>query len=142
MTGVLGEEQEFTDTAYSLLTSQREHLTQRMNNLANAPSTGTGQDDLEREAHADNLRSQLRSVEAAKNRLYFGRIDGDSGDTHRIGRIGLRTESGDMALIDWRAPNAAPFYQSTTANRMDTILRRRISIKAIGAQQVVTHVDD
>ena len=142
MTGVLGEEQEFTDTAYSLLTSQREHLTQRMNNLANAPSTGTGQDDLEREAHAENLRSQLRSVEAAKNRLYFGRIDGDSGDTHRIGRIGLRTESGDMALIDWRAPNAAPFYQATTANRMDTILRRRISIKAIGAQQVVTHVDD
>ncbi len=142
MSGVLGEEQEFTDTAYSLLASQREHLTTRMNNLAHAPSTGTGQDDHEREAHADNLRSQLRSAEAAKNRLYFGRIDSDTGETHRIGRIGLRTESGDMALIDWRAPNAAPFYQATTANRMSTVLRRRISIKAVDGKQVVTHVDD
>jgi DNA helicase IV len=142
MSGVLDEEQEFTDTAYALLTSQHEHLTTRMNNLAHALSTGTGQDDLEREAHADNLRSQLRSVEAAKNRLYFGRIDSDTNEIHRIGRIGLRTQSGDMALIDWRAPNAAPFYQATTANRMNTVLRRRISIKSVDGRQVVTHVDD
>ena len=142
MSGVLGEEQEFTDTAYSLLDSHREHLTTRMNNLAHSPSTGTGQDDLEREAHADNLRSQLRSVEAAKNRLYFGRIDSDDQDTHRIGRIGLRTQSGDIALIDWRAPNAAPFYQATTANRMNTALRRRISITPIDGKQIVSHVDD
>ena len=142
MSGVLKDEQEFTDTAYSLLAAQREHLTNRMNNLALAASTGTGQDDLEREAHADNLRSQLRSAEAAKDRLYFGRIDSDTQDIHRIGRIGLRTETGDMALIDWRAPNAAPFYQATTANRMNTVLRRRISIKSIDGKQVVTHVDD
>jgi len=142
MTGVLGEEQIFTDTAYSLLASQREHLTTRMNNLADAPSTGTGQDDLEREAHADNLRSQLRSVDAARNRLYFGRIDSDTQETHRIGRVGLRTDSGDIALIDWRAPNAAPFYQATTANRMNTVLRRRISIKSVNGKQLVTHVDD
>jgi DNA helicase IV len=142
MSNVLDDEQEFTDTAYSLLSAQREHLSTRMTNLALAASTGTGQDDLEREAHADNLRSQLRSVEAAKDRLYFGRINSDTQETHRIGRIGLRTESGDMALIDWRAPNAAPFYQATTAHRMNTVLRRRISIKSIEGKQVVTHVDD
>lgn len=142
MSSVVDDEQEFTDTAYSLLAAQREHLSKRMNDLAQAPSTGTGQDDLEREAHADNLRSQLRSAEAAKERLYFGRINSDTDETHRIGRIGLRTESGDMALIDWRAPNAAPFYQATTANRMGTVLRRRISIKYIDGKQVVTHVDD
>lgn len=136
------QEQEFTDTAYDLLNAQRNHLETRLSALQSAPSTGTGQDDLEREAHADNLRGQMRSVEAAENRLYFGRIDSDDQLVHRIGRIGLRTPDGEMALIDWRAPNAAPFYQATTANRMNTALRRRISTKRVGGQHVVTHIDD
>lgn len=142
MGSTVNQEQEFTDTAYQLLNSQRKHLQSRLSALQSAPSTGTGQDDLEREAHADNLRGQMRSAEAAENRLYFGRIDSDDQVVHRIGRIGLRTPDGEMALIDWRAPNAAPFYQATTANRMNTALRRRISTKQVDGNHVVTHVDD
>lgn len=142
MGGTVEQEQEFTDTAYQLLADLREHLAQRLTTLSNAPSTGTGQDELEREAHAENLHSQMRSAEAAENRLYFGRIDGDDHVVHRIGRIGLRTPDGDMALIDWRAPNAAPFYQATTAERMGTRLRRRISTKHMSGKNTVTHVDD
>lgn len=142
MGSTVNQEQEFTDTAYSLLNAQRKHLQSRLGALQSAPSTGTGQDDLEREAHADNLRGQMRSAEAAENRLYFGRIDSDDQVVHRIGRIGLRTPDGEMALIDWRAPTAAPFYQATTAHRMNTALRRRISTKKVDGHHVVTHVDD
>jgi DNA helicase IV len=140
--GTVKQEQDFTDYAYDLLTDLNTYLAKRMESIQNAQSTGTGQDDLEREAHSDNLRSQIISAEAARNRLYFGRIDSDDKDVHRIGRIGLRTPDGDMALIDWRAPNAAPFYQATTAHRMNTTLRRRISTKLIDGHNVVTHVDD
>lgn len=142
MGGTVEQEQEFTDDAYTLLHTLQEYLSQRLNTIQSAPSTGTGQDDLEREAHVDNLRSQIRSADAAENRLYFGRIDGDDHSIHRIGRIGLRTPDGEMALIDWRAPNAAPFYQATTAERMNTVLRRRISTKVINQRNTVTHVDD
>ena len=142
MPGTVKQEQDFTDYAYDLLTDLNTYLAKRMESIQNAQSTGTGQDDLEREAHSDNLRSQIISAEAARNRLYFGRIDSDDKDVHRIGRIGLRTPDGDMALIDWRAPNAAPFYQATTAHRMNTTLRRRISTKLIDGHNVVTHVDD
>ena len=142
MGGTVEQEQEFTDDAYLLLHALQRYLSGRLNTIQSAPSTGTGQDDLEREAHADNLRSQIRSAEAAESRLYFGRIDGDDNSIHRIGRIGLRTPDGEMALIDWRAPNAAPFYQATTAERMNTTLRRRISTKLIDQRNTVTHVDD
>ncbi len=142
MGGTVEQEQEFTDDAYQLLHTLQAYLSQRLESIQSAPSTGTGQDDLEREAHADNLLSQIRSAEAAENRLYFGRIDGDDQSVHRIGRIGLRTPDGEMALIDWRAPNAAPFYQATTAERMNTALRRRISTKVVNHRNTVTHVDD
>lgn len=142
MGGTVEQEQEFTDDAYELLHTLQKYLAQRLDTIQTAPSTGTGQDDLEREAHADNLISQIRSANAAENRLYFGRIDGDDSSIHRIGRIGLRTPDGEMALIDWRAPNAAPFYQATTAVRMNTTLRRRISTKLIDQHNTVTHVDD
>lgn len=142
MSGTVEQEQLFTDTAYDLLHNLQNHLAKRLNDLQSAPSTGTGQDDLEREAHADNLLTQMRSASAAENRLYFGRIDSDNNSVHRIGRIGLRTPDGELALIDWRAPNAAPFYQATTAERMNTTLRRRISSKLVDHRNVVTHVDD
>lgn len=140
--GTVEEEQEFTDDAYRLLHGLQNYLVQRLDNIQSAPSTGTGQDDLEREAHTGNVQSQIRSAAAAESRLYFGRIDSDDDTTHRIGRIGLRTPDGEMALIDWRAPNAAPFYQATTATRMNTTLRRRISTKLVDKHNTVTHVDD
>lgn len=142
MASAVEQEQDFTDFSYLLLESLNHNLNERLAKILSAPSTGTGQDELEREALSDNIRQQLQSAQAAYNRLYFGRVDTDDGQIHRIGRIGLRTPDGEIALIDWRAPNAAPFYQATTAARMNTVLRRRISTKVIDRIPTVTHVDD
>ncbi|MDD2858665.1 MAG: hypothetical protein PHU75_08335 [Candidatus Nanopelagicales bacterium] len=130
-------EQDYVDHCYALLASYVAHLEQRIGATTTQLSTGTGQDELEREAMLDNLTHQLRQARASDTRLCFGRIDGELG-SHHIGRIGLRDASGDPALIDWRAPNAAPFYQATFANPLGVQLRRRIVLRG----RTVTHVED
>ena len=130
-------EQSHVDHCYTLLAGYVSHLEERIDTTSSALSTGTGQDDLEREAMLDNLVSQLRAARTSDTRLCFGRIDGGSGSFH-IGRIGLRDADGEPELIDWRAPNAAPFYQATFANPLGVQLRRRI----VTRDRTVTHVED
>lgn len=134
----VAEEQAFVDDAYSLLDSHREHLLRRIASIADAPATGTGQDLLERQALYDSLAQQARSAEAAEKRLCFGRVDHEDGTVHRIGRIGLRTPDGEPVLLDWRAPNAAGFYQATTVDPMGLRRRRRIIMR----DREVTHTED
>ena len=128
MPSSIEDEQTFIDHAHSLLDQHIDHLRSRISSTTNAPSTGTGQDELEREALLDNLHLQLHAAEAARPRMCFGRLRFNGGDDHHIGRIGMRDEAGDILLIDWRAPQAAPFYQATSKNPMDVVLRRRIGL--------------
>ncbi len=134
----VAQEQAFVDGAYALLGDLRSHLASRMDSLAQAPDTGTGQDLLEKQALYDNLSQQLRSATAAENRLCFGRVDHADGRVQHIGRIGLRDADGEPVLLDWRAPNAAGFYQATTVDPMGVRMRRRI----ITRDRVVTHTED
>lgn len=142
MPSSIEDEQTFIDHAHSFLDQHINHLRSRISNTTSAPSTGTGQDELEREALLDNLRLQLHAAEAARPRMCFGRLRFDGGDDHHIGRIGMRDEAGDILLIDWRAPQAAPFYQATSKNPMDVVLRRRIATRPSPRGPHVTHVDD
>ena len=137
MEGAVPEEQTHLDACYSLLAELQASLEARITATARAPSTGTGQDILEREAMMGMLVQQLRAAEAAQERLCFGRIDSED-DRHHIGRIGLRSRSGEPVLLDWRAPNAAPFYQATIAQPLGLRRRRRLIIRG----REVTHVED
>lgn len=124
--------------AYAKLTALIASLDERIQSTARAPGTGTGQDLLEREALLDHLTYQLQGALSAQQRLCFGRIDTTAGDVRHIGRIGLRNDDGDPILLDWRAPNAAPFYQATAAQPLGVERRRRIATQS----STVTHVDD
>lgn len=135
-------EQERLDAFHGDLSRHIDYLRTRIEQVTTAPATGTGQDDLEREAHLVNLRQQLRSAEASQSRLCFGRIDPQHQAELHIGRIGLRSDSGDVVLVDWRAPQAAPFYQATSAQPMGLSLRRRIATRQEDRREVVTHIDD
>ena len=134
----IAEEQVFVDTAYAQLTSFTEHVRDRMDQISRSPGTGTGQDLLEKQALYDNLSQQLAGATAARSRLCFGRVDHDDGRIQHIGRIGLRDDDGEPVLLDWRAPNAAGFYQATTVESMGLLRRRRIITK----DHTVTHIDD
>lgn len=142
MTSSIEYEQDQLDSFHADLARHIDYLAARIAQVAAAPATGTGQDDLEREAHLVNLRQQLQAARASQNRLCFGRIDPRGGSELHIGRIGLRSETGDVVLMDWRAPQAAPFYQATTAQPLGLALRRRIATRHEGAREIVTHIDD
>lgn len=142
MTAALDEEQQNVDSFHQFLRDYVEHLHRRIGNTQGAPSTGTGQDELEREAHLGNLQQQLHAARAAGQRLCFGRITDHEGDSRHIGRLGLRDEHGEVVLVDWRAPQAASFYQATTADPMNLALRRRIATRHNQGRDQVTHVDD
>jgi DNA helicase IV len=131
-------EQRFVDLSYARLEEVTRHLESRIADLNRSPGTGTEQDLLEKQAMFDNLIQQLSSARAARTRLAFGRVDYIDGRSHHIGRIGLRDENGDPMLLDWRAPNAAGFYQATTVEPMGLSRRRRLITK----DRTVTHIED
>ena len=83
-------------------------------------------------------RSSSPAPRPPSNRLCFGRVDHADGRVQHIGRIGLRDDDGEPVLLDWRAPNAAGFYQATTVEPMGLVRRRRIISKA----RTVTHIED
>jgi len=60
------------------------------------------------------------------------------GDPLYIGRLGIRDESFDNLVTDWRAPAAAAFYRATARHPMG-VLRRRV-IRCFG--QSVVEIDD
>jgi DNA helicase IV len=56
--------------------------------------------------------------------------DSDSDSAYRyIGRIGLRDENLKPILLDWRVPQAGPFYQATAATPMGIRSRRHLLSK-------------
>lgn len=136
------EEQLFIDYAQGVLDNHITHLRNRIDSTTTAPGTGTGQDEIEREALLENLNQQLRAALAARSRLCFGAITFTHGASHHVGRIGLRNSDGEVVLMDWRAPQAAPFYQATTQEPQGLIHRRRIATRTRLPTPEVTHVDD
>ncbi len=134
----IAEEQSFVDVAYQRLDRFTDHVRERMAAIGRSPGTGTAQDLLERQALFDNLAQQLAAATAGRQRLCFGRVDHDDGRVQHIGRIGLRDDDGEPVLLDWRAPNAAGFYQATSVEPMGLLRRRRILTR----DHTVTHIED
>ncbi|GGP80903.1 HelD family protein [Streptomyces calvus] len=94
---------------------------------------------LERDILVAERSGLLAALNAVDGSLCFGRIDLASGDTHHIGRIGLRADDADRTpvLIDWRADVARPFYLATGLTPMG--LRRRRHISTEGRRVTALH---
>ena len=94
---------------------------------------------LERDILVAERSGLLAALNAVDGSLCFGRIDLASGVSHRIGRIGLRTDDAERTpiLIDWRADVARPFYLATGHTPMG--LRRRRHITTSGRTVTALH---
>src|SRR3978361_743899 len=67
-------------------------------------------DRYARDLEVTLLAESIRRLRAAEGSLCFGQIDhSDRGESWHIGRVGLRTDAGELLLIDWRAEAARPF---------------------------------
>jgi DNA helicase IV len=96
---------------------------------------------VERDAMVFQAAKRIATLNAAHEGLVFGRLDlTDPAEPPRyVGRIGLRDESRDTLLIDWRAPAAAVFYQATPAEPQGVVRRR---VLRCSGQTVVGVEDD
>ncbi|MFD5867562.1 HelD family protein [Corynebacterium sp. NPDC060344] len=107
---------------------------------------------VEREVEYQRLQSNLERYRHAEVGLVFGRIDIDDDepdnpvpgapgqDRRYIGRMGLSdADDGYRSLLmDWRAPQARPFYLATTAHPEGVTLRRHLRTRG----RTVRAIDD
>ncbi|SDI34306.1 HelD family protein [Nonomuraea jiangxiensis] len=101
-------------------------------------SLGTRQAMVEREALASEQARRVAQLNAVERGLCFGRIDDGSGQSTYVGRIGLRDESHESVLIDWRAPAARPFYVATATDPGGLVRRRHLHLR----DRMVVGIDD
>jgi DNA helicase IV len=137
----IASEQEFVDRVYDQLdrsTRNAEALAREGHGRARLGHEGGL---VERDAMVFQAAKRIATLNAAHEGLVFGRLDLDKVEEapRYIGRIGLRDESRDTLLIDWRAPAAAVFYQATAADPQG-VVRRRV-LRCTGPRVVAVEDD-
>lgn len=125
-------EQSYVDTVY-------ERLEEMANSARSVAAEGIARGQLDavrgvkwddysafftRDALVYNASRQLARIDAEHSGLVFGRLDFRDLSRHYVGRLGVRDESYEPLVIDWRAPAASVFYEATAAHPMDVVRRR------------------
>ncbi|MBB4931493.1 DNA helicase IV [Lipingzhangella halophila] len=136
-------EQDYVSRLYERLDTLREHTRSALRAVYEQGGGGGYAAQMEREAAAEERVHRLVQLSTVENGLCFGRIDrrevdGVIGETHYIGRIGLRDENHEPVLIDWRAPAARPFYAATPSTPGDLVRRRHLYVR----DRMVVDIDD
>ncbi|MFR9796951.1 HelD family protein [Streptomyces sp. MS06] len=134
----LRSEQEFIDGLYARVDALRGETESSVSD-ALAQGHTPRQARLERDILVTERSGLLAALNAVEGSLCFGRIDLTSGDSHHIGRIGLRADDTGRTplLIDWRADVARPFYLATGHTPLG--LRRRRHLGTEGRRVTALH---
>lgn len=147
----LPAEQEHLDEVYAHLDAARRRDQEALRKVM-LDDDPEPQARVEREVEYQRLQSNLERYRHAEVGLVFGRIDiaddepdnpvpGSPGlDRRYIGRMGLSdADDGYRSLLmDWRAPQARPFYLATTAHPEGVTLRRHLRTRG----RTVRAIDD
>ncbi len=99
---------------------------------------GNPQALYERDVAALAATARRSDLDNAGEGLVFGRLDLYDGETHHIGRLGLRTEDQEPIVVDWRAPAAAAFYRATATDPLGVVRRRTLTTRG----DTVTGLED
>ncbi|WP_241698482.1 HelD family protein [Flaviflexus huanghaiensis] len=122
----VSEEQTYVDRAYSRLDSLAAGYTRRLAEIRREGGRGNPEQLFQRDSFAADYEDHLARLSHVEHQLVLGRLDSENGDIGHIGRIGLRDEDRNVILLDWRAPQAEPFYQATALNPQGMVRRRHI----------------
>jgi DNA helicase IV len=133
-------EREYVRGLYARLDELQAEAEQQLAAVRKLDVGGNHQSRSERDTFARMYEDRIVQLREVNERLAFGRIefapdiDGDvaSGDEpalRYIGRIGLRDESLQPILLDWRVPQASAFYQATAATPLGARARRHLISK-------------
>ncbi len=135
----IAEEQQHISLLYRRLDELRaERIALRDRYIRHSDNTPGGR--VERDVAFASHAAAVQALNAAEDRLCFGRLDTSDGESMHIGRMGIFENSGEhrQLLMDWRAPSSRPFYVATAANPLG--LRRRRYIRT--RRRVVEGVND
>lgn len=141
MADELEHEREYVRHLYGRLDALREQKRGQLERVRATGAIGSRQNQSERDAFATLYVDRLAQLDAVEERLAFGRLDLDDADdpSRYIGRIGLTEDDQTRLLVDWRAPEAAAFYQATAFDRRGVSMRRHLTLKR---RDVVAFEDD
>lgn len=134
----IAHEQHYVDQAYQALDRQRDSYQTRLAEVRKQTDLESPGARSERDSFATHYEDNLLRIRNVENRLVLGRLDFKDGSFEHIGRIGLRDEGKEIILLDWRAPQAEPFYQATAVHPGDAVRRRHIQTRL----RKVTGVED
>ena len=123
----LHAEQRLADRVHARIEELRQRAQARAEAAAADRSASTLQGRFERDvvAHHEASRS-ARFTFGDREQVIFGRLDRAEDDTLHVGRVSVLAEDGNVLLVDWRAPAAAPFYQATPAQPLGVARRRTL----------------
>ncbi|WP_210604176.1 HelD family protein [Brevibacterium oceani] len=124
--GQIKTEQGSVDTMYAQLDSEVAARIAAQERATESPAEGA-EARYERDVEFSHLSDDISRLRQAERSLCFGRIDSDSKSLH-VGRIGLRSASGEILLVDWRAEAARPFYASTMVSPLGLRRRRHLRV--------------
>lgn len=119
-------ERDYVATLYDRLDELRSQKQAQLTRVHAQGLQGSMQNQSERDSFATLYQDRINQLNAVDDRLVFGRLDTDDQQQRHIGRLGLSDEQRSRLLVDWRAPEAAPFYQATAAQRLGVVRRRHI----------------
>ncbi|BDZ51285.1 hypothetical protein GCM10025867_35260 [Frondihabitans sucicola] len=87
---------------------------------------GIGQEAMDRDLEIRRLSARLRILGRFGLDLCLGRMTfADGAAPVYVGRLGVTDSAGRRLLIDWRSPQAEPFFGATRANPQGLASRRR-----------------
>ncbi|WP_431712143.1 HelD family protein [Glutamicibacter uratoxydans] len=123
---------------YQRLDELRAEKIEQLSRTRATGAVGSFQNQSERDSFATLYEDRIAQLEAVEERLVFGRLDlngtkhdqesGVQGPRY-IGRIGISDEDLNRLMVDWRASEAAPFYQATALQPMGVRRRRHLILK-------------
>lgn len=125
----LDVEREYVRILYARLDALRQEKAEELARVRRTDLGSNHQSRSERDAFATHYEDRLSQLNSVDNRLVFGRLDATDDDgphTRYIGRIGLATEEHQRLMVDWRAREAAAFYQATARHPMGVRRRRHL----------------
>ncbi|WP_368410624.1 AAA family ATPase [Kocuria sp.] len=119
-------ERRYVAGAYARLDELRALSDRELSRVRTTQFGGGHQARSERDAFATHYEDRLAQLNSVDERLVFGRLDTRGDERHYVGRLGLATEDHRRLVLDWRAREAAAFYQATAATPMDLVRRRHL----------------
>ncbi|GAA1415779.1 DNA helicase [Glutamicibacter uratoxydans] len=127
----LSAETRYVAKLYARLDELRAEKVQQLGRTRAQGAVGSFQNMSERDSFATLYEDRIAQLDAVEDRLVFGRLDmaGHTDTPRYIGRIGLSDEELNRLMIDWRAAEAAPFYQATALNPRGVRRRRHLMLK-------------